>query len=96
MDFSNTIIQTALAVAVVISSTFTVFLITLPSRYTPRNRRNAGEKDPKTSVQVVVLGDIGRSPRKQYHALSIAKHGGSVDLIGVHGISLLIDYRYTC
>ncbi|KAF2857951.1 glycosyltransferase family 33 protein [Piedraia hortae CBS 480.64] len=34
------------------------------------------------SVQVVVLGDIGRSPRMQYHALSIARHGGRVDLIG--------------
>ncbi|KAF2759991.1 beta-1,4-mannosyltransferase [Pseudovirgaria hyperparasitica] len=36
----------------------------------------------KTSVQVVVLGDIGRSPRMQYHAISIAKHGGRVDLVG--------------
>lgn len=34
------------------------------------------------SVQIVVLGDIGRSPRMQYHALSIAKHGGSVAFIG--------------
>lgn len=34
------------------------------------------------TVQVVVLGDIGRSPRMQYHALSIAKHGGRVYLIG--------------
>ncbi|OCK79604.1 glycosyltransferase family 33 protein [Lepidopterella palustris CBS 459.81] len=34
------------------------------------------------SVQVVVLGDIGRSPRMQYHAISIAKHRGRVDLIG--------------
>lgn len=37
------------------------------------------------SVQVVVLGDIGRSPRMQYHAVSIAKHGGSVVLIGYKG-----------
>lgn len=37
------------------------------------------------SVQVVVLGDIGRSPRMQYHALSIAKHGGKVFLIGYQG-----------
>lgn len=41
-------------------------------------------KQGKT-VQVVVLGDIGRSPRMQYHALSIAKHGGRVFLIGYHG-----------
>lgn len=33
-------------------------------------------------VQIVVLGDIGRSPRMQYHALSILKHGGNVDFVG--------------
>jgi beta-1,4-mannosyltransferase len=37
------------------------------------------------TVQIVVLGDIGRSPRMQYHALSIAKHGGRVFLIGYQG-----------
>lgn len=42
--------------------------------------------EPKISVQVLVLGDIGRSPRMQYHAMSIAKHGGSVDLVGYQGI----------
>jgi beta-1,4-mannosyltransferase len=41
-------------------------------------------KQGKT-VQVVVLGDIGRSPRMQYHALSIAKHGGRVFLVGYQG-----------
>ena len=44
---------------------------------------------PETSVQVVVLGDIGRSPRMQYHAISIAKHGGRVDVIGYKGTSRL-------
>jgi beta-1,4-mannosyltransferase len=39
-------------------------------------------KKSRTSVQIIVLGDVGRSPRMQYHALSIAKHGGRVDLIG--------------
>ena len=34
------------------------------------------------SAQVVVLGDIGRSPRMQYHAISLAKHGARVDLVG--------------
>jgi beta-1,4-mannosyltransferase len=38
------------------------------------------------TTQVVVLGDIGRSPRMQYHALSVAKHGGKVYLIGYQGI----------
>ena len=44
-----------------------------------------GGVKPKTTVQVLVLGDIGRSPRMQYHTLSIAKHGGRVDLIGYVG-----------
>ena len=39
------------------------------------------------TTQVVVLGDIGRSPRMQYHAISIAKHGGKVYLIGYQGLS---------
>jgi len=34
---------------------------------------------------VVVLGDVGRSPRMQYHALSLAKEGYSVDIIGYSG-----------
>ncbi|ELK10683.1 Chitobiosyldiphosphodolichol beta-mannosyltransferase [Pteropus alecto] len=33
-------------------------------------------------VIVVVLGDVGRSPRMQYHALSLAKHGFSVTFLG--------------
>jgi len=34
------------------------------------------------SVHVVVLGDIGRSPRMQYHALSIAAQGGRAVIVG--------------
>ncbi|KAB1263085.1 Chitobiosyldiphosphodolichol beta-mannosyltransferase [Camelus dromedarius] len=33
-------------------------------------------------VIVVVLGDVGRSPRMQYHALSLAKCGFSVTILG--------------
>src|SRR3984885_7669059 len=91
MDFSSPIIQAALAVAVVVSSTFTIFLTTLPSPYIPRNQKDKGEKDAKTSVQVVVLGDIGRSPRMQYHALSIAKHGGRLQMIGYLGMFLVVS-----
>lgn len=36
-------------------------------------------------VAVVVLGDIGRSPRMQYHALALAEAGATVDLIGLAG-----------
>lgn len=44
-------------------------------------RRYRGQRP---SVQVLVLGDVGRSPRMQYHALSIAQHA-PVQLIGYFG-----------
>jgi beta-1,4-mannosyltransferase len=34
---------------------------------------------------VVVLGDLGRSPRMQYHALTAAVNGADVDLVGLEG-----------
>ncbi|XP_072035603.1 chitobiosyldiphosphodolichol beta-mannosyltransferase-like [Amphiura filiformis] len=34
---------------------------------------------------IIVLGDIGRSPRMQYHALSLAKTGFDVDIVGYGG-----------
>ncbi|XP_011635505.1 chitobiosyldiphosphodolichol beta-mannosyltransferase isoform X1 [Pogonomyrmex barbatus] len=37
------------------------------------------------NVCVLVLGDIGRSPRMQYHAISLAREGFIVDLIGYPG-----------
>jgi beta-1,4-mannosyltransferase len=43
---------------------------------------------PDTSVQIVVLGDIGRSPRMQNHAISVAKNMGRVDIIGYQGTDL--------
>ncbi|KAL0933357.1 glycosyl transferase group 1 [Colletotrichum truncatum] len=48
----------------------------LPSRY------HAAENPKDDHIQILVLGDIGRSPRMQYHALSVMKHGGKVDLVG--------------
>ncbi len=55
-----------------------LILYLLPSQY---GSFIGGERSANR-VQVFVLGDIGRSPRMQYHALSIARHGGLVDLIG--------------
>lgn len=37
---------------------------------------------------VVVLGDLGRSPRMQYHALALAVNAGEVDLVGLEGTPL--------
>ena len=42
----------------------------------------------KPRICIVVLGDVGRSPRMQYHALSCAKAGYDVELVGFGGISL--------
>lgn len=39
-------------------------------------------------VCVVVLGDVGRSPRMQNHALCFAKAGFHVDLVGFGGKKL--------
>lgn len=46
-------------------------------------RRRDGGTDRR--VCVLVLGDIGRSPRMQYHALSLSKHGYSVTFVGFLG-----------
>ena len=34
---------------------------------------------------VVVLGDLGRSPRMQYHTLSFVKEGATVSFVGQEG-----------
>lgn len=66
-----------LTLLVILSTFVTVVLLLLPSQRDPT--------DQECSVQVVVLGDLGRSPRMQYHALSIADHGGKVQLVGYRG-----------
>lgn len=39
----------------------------------------------KMHVVVIVLGDLGRSPRMQYHAQSLLKEGHTVSLVGYKG-----------
>ncbi|XP_038275737.1 chitobiosyldiphosphodolichol beta-mannosyltransferase isoform X3 [Dermochelys coriacea] len=45
-------------------------------------RRPAGPEGARGRVCVAVLGDLGRSPRMQYHALALARHGHGVTLLG--------------
>jgi beta-1,4-mannosyltransferase len=81
-------------------STITTLVIVffLPSQYVPpggntfesSERNSSSQPKSHVTVQVLVLGDIGRSPRMQYHALSIAKHGGLVDIIGYYGKSTTV------
>ena len=44
------------------------------------------------AVCVVVLGDIGRSPRIQYHATSFGREGFNVDIVGYAGAFLKYFY----
>ncbi|XP_078481251.1 chitobiosyldiphosphodolichol beta-mannosyltransferase [Ciona intestinalis] len=39
----------------------------------------------RSKVAVVVLGDVGRSPRMSYHSVSLASHGFDVTLVGYAG-----------
>ncbi|KAF3482614.1 chitobiosyldiphosphodolichol beta-mannosyltransferase [Arthroderma uncinatum] len=68
---------------IAVSSIFLLAVLQLrPTRY---GKAQPGAPEPDAvSVQIVVLGDIGHSPRMQCHALSIARHGGRVSLIGYH------------
>ncbi|KAI9932497.1 hypothetical protein ASPWEDRAFT_101025 [Aspergillus wentii DTO 134E9] len=80
-------IESLISIAFYISTAITVFILLLPSQYDPKQSPSSAEdasSKPKTTVQILVLGDIGRSPRMQYHALSIAKGGGQVDIVGYH------------
>ena len=47
------------------------------------------KKNQQQHVVVVVLGDVGRSPRIQYHALSILEAGHNVSLVGYTGEALV-------
>ncbi|KAL3464571.1 glycosyl transferases group 1-domain-containing protein [Aspergillus heterothallicus] len=76
-------IETIIEVAFYISTAVTLFIFMLPSQYEPTHTKDCTtSSEPKPTFQVLVLGDIGRSPRMQYHALSIAQGGGKVDIIG--------------
>ena len=46
------------------------------------------DESAQRNACVLVLGDLGRSPRMQYHALSLSRHGYNVTLIGFLGKEL--------
>lgn len=73
-------IESLITVAFCLSTVLTIVILLLPSQYKP-----TPDFQTKHTVQILVLGDIGRSPRMQYHALSIAKNGGQVVIIGYRG-----------
>jgi hypothetical protein len=73
----------AIVAGVIVSVAALILTKCLSLAFPKRYRPSANREDD--SIQIVVLGDIGRSPRMQYHALSVAKHGGRVDIIGYKG-----------
>lgn len=83
-----------LPLLVVVFTFISVVLLSLPSTFGAEIRFQKDRDPVKPRVQVVVLGDIGRSPRIQYHALSIAKNGGLVDLIGYTSMLCLPYFSY--
>ena len=58
------------------------FVVLITAVYWLRGRKDKS----KPRICVLVLGDVGRSPRMQYHALSCAKAGFDVDLVGFGGM----------
>ena len=89
-------IEDIVNIAFYASTAITLLIFLLPSQYEPRSTSDTQQNElsePKARVQILVLGDIGRSPRMQYHALSIAKHAGQVDIIGYHG-ELWTDFLF--
>ena len=89
-------LQTILTLTVAASTLFTIILLCLPSQYRGGKGNATSLESTESSgashvsIQVLVLGDIGRSPRMQYHALSIAKHGGHLQMIGYLGMFLVV------
>jgi beta-1,4-mannosyltransferase len=59
-------------------------LLVLFQRHVSKRAINVDNK----SVAVLVLGDLGRSPRMMYHAQSLSKSGFNVLLIGFAGMFL--------
>lgn len=59
----------------------------------PKESAKGVYSKPSTSVVILILGDIGRSPRMQYHACSIAKYGGRVDIVGYHESEVLPEIQ---
>lgn len=45
-------------------------------------------------AHIVVLGDIGHSPRMGYHAMSLSKEGYQVDIFGYEGSSPHLDLLF--
>jgi len=81
--------------AIIIIILILCYWLLLSKRDSNNSRPAVGTTDDSTSKQgaitkratVLVLGDVGRSPRMQNHAVSFAKAGWQVDLVGFKGLN---------
>lgn len=83
--FPMSTLEQWLPVVVILFTIVSIILLLLPTSYGRDDGVPSGNDKHRIRIQILVLGDIGRSPRMQYHALSIAKNGGFVELIGYQG-----------
>jgi beta-1,4-mannosyltransferase len=86
-----------------LSTLITLLMIIFPTRYDPSQitkpkavapasiSNTASRNRQDVSVQVVVLGDIGHSPRMVNHVRSIVSRGGTVQFVGYKDSSLKGD-----
>eukprot|EP00927_Polykrikos_kofoidii_P064288 TRINITY_DN5940_c0_g1_i2.p1 TRINITY_DN5940_c0_g1~~TRINITY_DN5940_c0_g1_i2.p1 ORF type:complete len:477 (-),score=61.12 TRINITY_DN5940_c0_g1_i2:150-1580(-) len=76
---------TVLAGEIMLGFLVITVLLTAASFVVALSRVRATATHGLPHATVLVLGDVGRSPRMQYHALSLAKHGCRVSLVGYPG-----------
>ncbi|MCJ1310620.1 mannosyltransferase [Agyrium rufum] len=76
------LLNLVLSLAFVILLSAAAYLLLTRSIYSVNQDAISADGQRSPRFQVLVLGDVGRSPRMQYHAISLAKHGAFVDLIG--------------
>jgi beta-1,4-mannosyltransferase len=98
MPFLLTMLLFLLGLGVVTGGT--VYIIIQRAVDSPPLHPSAYKRATEKRAMVVVLGDIGHSPRMQYHARSLMEHGYHVDMIGYSGNSyasslFILLYLYT-
>lgn len=69
----------------------TYIVLSLFLLFVSASEKKGYELDRQKHAAVVVVGDLGHSPRMNFHALSIAKEGWKVSLIGTIESSLMTE-----
>lgn len=80
----------AYLVEIKLGISFLILFFVLVCLFATKNKSNRNSKN----VCVIVLGDLGRSPRMNYHCLSFANLGYNVSFIGYKGFTLICSLTY--